>query len=167
MLLITLCVLLLTGSALPSHITPKTVNDATVRIPYSVNCTSNANQILLTTTPQHYPTVQSTKWPLLIGLQDSAVALCGHTDWLVLHSIVSADESTSSFITSSTFYDSNQTLTAYLAAYLTDLSKQASGNSTRRSISRREGIDEKEIVKATIISQLVSDALRWTIIFRV
>ena len=130
MLLITLCVLLSTVSALPSRTTPKTV-----QIQYPVNCTSNANQTLMRTTPKHYATVQSAKWPLLLGLQNSSVPICGHTDWLVLHSIVSADESTSSFITSSTFYDSDQTLKAFLTALL----KEVSGNSTHHSISRREG----------------------------
>ena len=48
-----------------------------------------------------------------------------------------------------TFYDGDQALTAYL----TDLSKQASGNSTRGSISRRGG--------ESIIGDLVADGTDW------
>ena len=77
--------------------------------------------------------MQSTKRLILIGLKDSPVALCGHTDRPVLQCIISADASNSSFITSSTFYNSDQTLTACL----TNLGKHASGNSVRRSIPPR------------------------------
>ena len=135
MLLITLCLLLPTVSALPSPAVPKNVRDHKIQIPYSVICTSNADEILLKTTPEHYSTVQSTKWPLLIGLKNSPIALFGHTDWLVLHSIVSANANNSSFIASSTFYDSKQDL----ASYLTDFSNQAKANSTHRSLARRGG----------------------------
>ena len=138
MLLIKLCALLPAVVALPSPATSKDVSDAKVQIPYSVNCTSNADETLIQTTPQHYSTVQSSKWPLLIRLKDSPIALCGHSGWLILHSVVSADPSNSSFITSSTFYDSDQALNTYVA----DLAKQAKANSARRSLSPRgaEGI---------------------------
>ena len=67
-----------------------------------------------------------------MGLRDSPVALCGHTGWLVLYSIVSDDPSNT-------------------PASLTDLGKHASGNSSRQSVSRR----------GAILDDIGTDATDW------
>ncbi len=149
MLLIKICALLPAVSALPSQVFSKRGPNHKVQIPYSVNCTSNPKEVLLQTTPKHFSTVQSAHWPLLIGLKKSPVELCGHNNWLILNSIVSANASNSSFTTSSTFYDSDQALTTYL----TSLSNATNANSTHRSLERRW-------VEA-ILGDLAADSTDW------
>lgn len=133
MLLVTLCALIPVVAALPSRVLSKRDSDHKIQIPYSLNCTSNPEEILLQTTPEHFPTVRSIHWPLLISLNKSPVALCGHNDWIVLNSAVGTNASNSSFIASSTFYDSDKALSEYLRT----LNKVAKSNVTRRSLTRR------------------------------
>ena len=149
MLLITICALLPAVSALPYQALSKRGPEHKVLIPYSVNCTSDPKEILIQTTPKGFSTVQSAHWPLLIGLKKSPVKLCGHNDWLMLNSIVSANASNSSFTTSSTFYDSDQALTAYL----TSLSNATKANSTPRSLECR-GVE-------VVLGDLAADATDW------
>ena len=133
MLLIILCALIPAVVTLPSQVLSQRDSDHKIRIPYSLNCTSNPEEVVLQTASEHFSTLQSVQWPLLIGLQKSPVALCGHNDWVVLNAAVGTNASNSSFIASSTFFDSDKTLSTYLRT----LNKVAKSNVTRRSLARR------------------------------
>lgn len=95
--------------------------------------------------------MQSAKYPLLISLKTSPLALCNHTEWVNLNSVIDTFPSNYSYLTSANFYDSDSALAGYLAG----LKNYAQATLTNCSISER-GVVDAGVQK--ILRDLIADA---------